>query len=350
MMSVPEQVWTSKTTYEQWMEKQNIPIYRAYHIPDLKDLELGHWARSDSEAAFIVFSRADDAMGTMVTELLPGAKSAPQRHFYEEIIYVLSGRGATEVWYDGQTPRMFEWGAGAMFTIPLNAHFRHYNGSGQIPARFVSVTLAPLFINLFRDEEYIFNNPSNFPSRYDAREDYFTWEGIRHPGRAFETNFIPNCVDLPLEEWKERGAGGRNLFIELGENTLAAHISEFPVGTYKKAHRHGPEFHIIILKGEGYSLMWPEGEEIQQYRWHPGSMFVPPDRWFHQHFNVGPEPARYLAIRWGSFKNKVSTRSLGAVAKSTRLGGDQIEYEDQDPKVHALFVEECAQRGVTVNM
>ena len=43
--------------------------------------------------------------------------------------------------------------------------------------------------------------------------------------------------------------------------------------------------------------MWPEGEEPQRYEWKEGAMIVPPNMWFHQHFNTGTTPARYLAFK-----------------------------------------------------
>jgi hypothetical protein len=33
---------------------------------------------------------------------------------------------------------------------------------------------------------------------------------------------------------------GRNVQLEMGCNSMSLHMSEFPVGTYKKAHRHEP--------------------------------------------------------------------------------------------------------------
>ncbi len=52
---------------------------------------------------------------------------------------------------------------------------------------------------------------------------------------------------------------------------MNSHISQFPIGTYKKGHAHGPGAHVIVLSGDGFSLMWPEGEEPQRYDWEIGT-------------------------------------------------------------------------------
>src|SRR4029450_14061365 len=84
------------------------------------------------------------------------------------------------------------------------------------------------------------------------------WGGER------EINFGPNVHEIQLYDRKEPGAGGRNVNFELAGNVMGSHISEFPVGTYKKAHRHGPGAHVIIIGGQGYSLIWPQGAPINR--------------------------------------------------------------------------------------
>src|SRR6267142_1276393 len=148
-----------------------------------------------------------------------------------------------------------------------------------------------------------------------------------------------------LHLWKERGAGGRHVNFDLAGNVMGSHISEFPVGRYKKAHRHGPGAHVTILSGQGYSLLWPEHGEPTRVDWKPGSVVVPPSQWFHQHFNSGADPARYLALRWNSWRyNFVALGDDKPIEVSVKDGGTQIEYEDEDPKIHEFF-ESCLHKA-----
>ena len=83
----------------------------------------------------------------------------------------------------------------------------------------------------------------------------------------------------------------------------------------------------------------------------PGSVYALPQETFHQHFNIGADPARYLALRAGGRK---FVRPWGAkmygVDESVAAGGDQIEYQDEDPKIRRMFEQELAKRGVVSRM
>ncbi len=340
------------TSYQKWVESQGIPVIKGLAVEDLNKVPLEPWERMGGRGSFIVLEGGGGTNDAYVCEIAPGASLKPEHHMYEELIYILQGRGATTTWVEGGEKQTFEWQAGSLFTPPLNVWHQHFNG-GDEPVRFVAVTSAPTFIDLFHNMDFIFNNDFVFRDRYDASSDFFT-RNKWHPRRLWEINFIPDVPNLPLREWKERGAGGTNVTFEMADNTMAAHVSEFPVGTYKKCHKHGPGAQIVLLSGKGYSIMWKEGQPWNKIDWHTGSFFVPPDQWFHQHFNTGKEPARYMALRWGSQKYPVggifggSKTSLADV--SLKDGGYQVEYEDEDPEVRRLFEQECAKEGVEVKM
>jgi oxalate decarboxylase/phosphoglucose isomerase-like protein (cupin superfamily) len=267
---------------------------------------------------------------------------------YEELVYVVQGRGATTVSNSAGTKVTFEWGPGSVFGIPLNASYQHFNGSGSEPARYYAVTSAPLMMNLFHNQDFIFGTDADFLDRFGGESHDFSGGGKSYAGRIWETNFIPDVRAMKLQRWNERGAGGTNAMLELAESSMCGHISEFPVGTYKKAHRHRAGAHVIILSGQGFSMLWEENEPIRKVDWKPGSVVVPPERWFHQHFNAGPTPARYLALRWGSKKFPVF-RDWG-IDKSVKEGGDQIEYEDEDLGVRQTFEAELAANDVRSQM
>jgi mannose-6-phosphate isomerase-like protein (cupin superfamily) len=347
--------------YDRFQAGEGIPVVRGLGVEDLRTLELAPWARTGGRGAFL--NLAGDGTGgriaAYVGEIPPGASLNPQRHLFEEMIYIVEGNGSTVVWFDEGQKVSFEWKAGSLFAIPLNAWYRLFNGQGSRPARYIAVNNAPMMMNWFHNERFIFDNPFVFDDRFAGDGGYFDGEGTLYRGSSgrnfvLETNFVPDTHNIRLYDWNTRGAGGSHIGFELADNTMSAHISEFPVGTYKKAHRHGPVkgqpgAHIVLLSGQGFSLLWVDDEPVQRFDWHPGSLFVAPNQWFHQHFNTGAEPARYLALRTGSYRY-VTADAVDGADVDIKEGGWQIEYRDEDRQIHATFEAELAKSGATCRM
>ncbi|PZC47782.1 MAG: Mannose-6-phosphate isomerase, cupin superfamily [Chloroflexi bacterium] len=339
--------------YDDWIVKQDVPVVRGFYIEDMKEVEVGPWARRGCNGAIVILEGTGGVNDTHVLEIPPGGSINPEKHMYEEMIYVLSGRGAASIWVDEKKKQTFEWGTGAVFSVPLNAWSEFHNGSGTEPARFMSVTNLPTVINMFHNEDFIYDNPFNFKDRFSGEDDFFSGGGKMWKNRIWQTNFVADAATTKLYSWKERGAGGSNIFFELAQNSMGAHISQFPVSTYKKAHHHGPGAHVILVDGEGYSLLWrEEDEERIRCNWKPGSLLVPPEHWFHEHFNPGNRPARYLALRFTGRRFIQPGAYSGAEGAdvSVKKGGWQIEYEDEDESIHREFEAELAKNGEVCRM
>lgn len=341
-------------TYKHWMERQNIPIIKGFYIEDINTVDLGYWDLKGVPASFVILEGTGGTNDAYICEIPPAGETKPIKHLYEEMVYITQGFGSTSVWYEDGKKHNFEWGEGSLFAIPLNARYQHFNGSGSQPVRYYAVTNNCFVMNLFHNEDFIFDNDFMFKDRFDPeRNDYFS-QKAKIMGRFYmTTNFVRDTREIELQDFSERGKGSTNMKFNLAGNTMGAHISEFPVGTYKKAHRHGPGAHVIIVSGHGYSTLWPEGDEPQRVDWKPGSVVVPPDRWFHQHFNAGNTPARYLALRWNNwaFKSIMQTNSENRFTyRSVKDGGGQIEFEDEDPAVHKEFLEAMASSGAKCQM
>ena len=234
----------------------------------------------------------------------------------------LSGHGSTTVETSDGRKHSFEWGPKSLFALPLNARYQHFNSSGRERARLASTNNLCMMLNLFHNESFVFQNAYEFPERQGAQR-FFSGEGdfipVR-PGRnMWETNFIPDLAGFELKEWAQRGAGGSSMMFILADGTMHAHSSQMPVGTYKKAHRHGADFHVFAVTGHGFSLLWYEGEpDFVRVDWQHGVVFAPPDRMFHQHFNTAPDPARYLAVAFGSLRYPFTHRQAQRVPRHGR--------------------------------
>jgi quercetin dioxygenase-like cupin family protein len=339
-----------KSTYELAVELENVPVITGFHIKDIREVALFPWERMGGQGVYLNLEGSGGVNDAYICEIPPGGALKPQRHLFEELTFIVSGHGATTVWREGGNKQTFEWQKGSLFSPPLNAWYQHFNGEGNMPVRFLSMTNAPIVMNLFHNIDFVFNCEYAFTDRYNGESDFFSNKGKALSAISWETNFVQDVRTFRLNNRKGRGAEEKVVRLEIANNLMASHITEFPVGTYKKAHRHGPGAHVVILDGEGYSLMWPEGEKISRYDWHQGSLIVPPADWFHQHFNVGAQPAKYLALKpFSSRKFPGLAKQFGAIIES--MGKEhQIEYADEDPQVRKMFENELAKRNVPSRM
>jgi oxalate decarboxylase/phosphoglucose isomerase-like protein (cupin superfamily) len=347
--AVAKKFETEKATpYTRWIEHEGLDIISSLYVENLHTVELKPWARRGGKGVYLNHDASRTSNDCYVCEIAPGQELAPQRQLFEEMIYVLDGRGSTTVSNGAGAKLSFEWKAGAIFAIPLNTMHQHFNGSGKEPARFVAVTNGPPLINAFGDTDFVFGTAYDFKNRFAGESNYFA-NGGEQKGLLLDTNFVADAVNLPLISAKERGAGGGHIRFSMAKGSMNSHISQFPTATYKKAHAHGPGAHVIIMSGSGYSLMGPDIDSLNRYAWKEGSMIVPPNMWFHQHFNTGATPARYLAFK----AEGVSIRNAQGVPKawiSRRVGGDQIDYADEAPFIRQTFADALSRVGLQSRM
>jgi quercetin dioxygenase-like cupin family protein len=351
--------------YLEWIANEGLPVVEGLAI-DCFEVETAAWARTGVKGAALHLNGRGDFSNVFLIDIPAGRSTTPQRHLYEEVIFVLQGRGSTQLEFAGGEKRSFEWGPCSLFSIPINAKHRHFNASGAERALMASTTSLPMVLNAFHNERFVFDNPFAFDERI-GKSEYYTGEADEHLVRQgndhWETNFVPDLGAIELPDFSDRGAGGGALVFLLADSTMHAHIAEMPVGTYKKAHRHPSGIHVMCVAGSGYSLMWFDGDaDFERIDWKLGVIFPPETGQFHQHFTTSDRSARYLGI--GAFGNlrypitRATRRNYFAdkagekqfLSRSTKEGGNQIEYEDQDPRIHRIYLEEMQRQNLPHQM
>jgi mannose-6-phosphate isomerase-like protein (cupin superfamily) len=346
--------------YQEWVEKEGIPVTEGLAL-DLFQVQTGDWPRFGAKGAITHFRGRGDFCSMFVLELKAGGSTLPQQHLFEEIYFVLDGRGSTQLEFADGRKRSFEWGPRSFFAIPLNAKYRHFNGSGSQRALLATTTTLPLMMKILHNEEFIFNTSFTFGDR-TGKEEYYAGEGDLHlirPGQnIWETNFVPDLGTIELTEWEDRGKGSTNINFVLADGIMHAHISEIAPASYKKAHRHESGTHVMTLSGDGYSLLWDDGEkDFQRVDWTFGTVFPPAHMQWHQHFVTSNEPSRYVATGFGGIRYPIletrrqmvigDPKKKQQLSLSSKEGGHQIEYEDQDPRIHQIWLEEMRKNGIT---
>ena len=351
------------TAYERFLEKENIPVYTGW-AANMYTVDVKPWKRHGTgvSGAYANLEGTGGSVDNWVMEIAPGATSKPVRHMYDENLLVLSGEGETHIWRETAPEKksIIRWKKGTLFVPPLNTWHQHFN-KGSEPVRIVAETSLPLIMDLYRNNDFVFNNPFDFTDRYKSEADYFDPENSVNYGPTTDHHSL-SIVNLVRNVWTARlfnaGQGYKDIdrHFNMSESSMGSHVEQFPVGTYERAHYHNAGATIVLLTGTGYSLLWPsstsdtpwkdgKGDQVHRTNWKSGVLFVPPTNWYHQHFNNGVEPARF--IRLGS---PPGTESHPIGAEGLKSGNTQLSFKDEDPYVRELLAQEMAKRGGKVMM
>ena len=265
-------------SYGDWANGEGVPIVSAASI-DLMSAQVAPWPRFGTSGAILHLVGRGDFLTLFLFELAPGAKSAQQRHLYEEVFYVLSGRGATVIESaDGRTDRL-AWEAGSLFTVPMNARHHHVNESDR-SARLASVNDLRYFFNVFRNEAFVFANEASFPERV-------TRSG-RRDGARLETEQAIDLTTIAI-------AAKNGLDMTLSHGSIGAAAHEIAPG----APQDGPHIDTgCFLFGVTGTLELQHGDTTRDLRAGIATAVLPDTAY--RLSNTGAQPARLLAVRMGS--------------------------------------------------
>jgi quercetin dioxygenase-like cupin family protein len=292
----------------------------------VKSEEIWGEGREPYRTTFIVDSRIgwnNHAIRFWIRSLPPGDeegggwKSLGHRHTVEAVIYILEGRGNSII-----DNVRYDWEAGDFICVPIFAWHRHIN-SGATDVVYSACTSGPMSMGLgiaiYEDERYpeywVYAQQSEearrslIPGKGSAEQGAIG-SGKRQTEEKSAREIYLEQVEFAEREEERRRRGkvlikGKDLVFEdtpMGRvalavdprrgcyvKTLSSLIAEILPGQRSGAHRHVYEEINYVLAGKGYSII-----DDQRYEWKAGDALSIPIFAWHQHFNGGDEPARFL--------------------------------------------------------
>ena len=347
--------WYVKSSYQQFVQREGVPLYQGSALEDLATLPLKDWARRGGKAAYTRLGD-DEHYSLQIVEIAPKGELKPEHHLYDSVMFVMSGRGATTIWQEGEPKHTVEWEEGSLLAIPLNAWHQEFNSSGDDPCRIVFGTNMAHVINFYHNLDFVFNNLFSFKDRYSySKQDFFSHQGRRWNLRAYETNFIPDIRKFELDPYPERGIRTSIMRLSMASNSIGIHIMSVSEGTYVTAHKHDAGAHVMAIGGQGYELLFMPGEEKNRRKvpTSPYAVIAPRRNEFHQHFNTGKGFYRMLAFRGISVRYGGGIKydpAKTAQDRDPNADGFKISYERENPAIREEYYEELEKNGITVRL
>jgi mannose-6-phosphate isomerase-like protein (cupin superfamily) len=336
MSAVVEQVFETPAgkylvdPYENWAAAEGVPIHRGEAV-DLLTAETAPWARFGARGALCHLDGRCDFLTVFLLELAVREWSAWQHHLYEEVCLVVAGKGETEIDLGDGRIRTILWSTGALFAAPMNARYRH-RATSDTPARLVGVNDLRYLLNLYRNDRFLFDNPLSFPERGEGE-------------------IVADLTYVPVQAGERPHELTRS--VALASGSIGADIVELQPGTYSTARRQmfGSLLFGIAGEGETFTFVDPQ-DEPARHAWKAGTLYSPVGLSFHQHFNMGPGPARFLRIEFGSATYPIlrpRKRAYGDMAVYAS-GNAEIDHALEPARVRADWLQAIGKVGVQSRM
>ena len=355
-----------KTGYVRWMKSEGLPIHTGHGMADLRALEVAPYARMGGKAAFIQLHGMQGITGGYIGEIPPGDALKPERHLYEEVICILNGQGATELWDDHGNKKMLQWGKWSLFAPPMNTNHRLVNGSRE-PVRFLAVTNAPLAFDIYRDENFVFNCSLQFQrpllwrrGLLRGRQEALRQRFDQYLGDQFHSRHQCGDVGKPRGEGCRSALGavrdGRQRAGRPSGRVAGGQISQSAPPWSRRDYRWHPSRSVTCFSGTSNGVCIPiptdnEGQVID-INWGEGSIYCPPPATGSTSTStpVKNRRATWLCATAAAFilwVFKVSHRKTDDdVFRSVDEGGWMITYENEDPEIPKRYQAALKANGV----
>jgi quercetin dioxygenase-like cupin family protein len=282
-------------------------IARLADYPLILDEELG------VSTAQIGVGRLHQVDATLI-EIPPGGQSPAHRHLAEEIIYIVSGGGHTNMWVGTEdSTHRYDWDAGDLLSPSLNTWHQHFNSSVDVAARYLSITTAPITQNIFPGHDFLSSSDFVFTERWEqgiSQQPEYTPEG------GFESSYVVRMLvghqlpDLPDRKLKQRRQGAWGITIAPEGDLAGNRVLEMEVRekdgeefTDEQAHLHHHPWEVIyvVLDGKGYSNMRREGEALRRVNWQEGDLFIVEANEYHDNRAQPNARTRYLQVKGAGY-------------------------------------------------
>ena len=102
-----ESVTLKNSSYKQWIEREGIPLVESFFVENIATVSLEPWKRMGGLGVRLCLEGTGKTNDAYICEIPAGQALEPEKHMYEELIYVISGRGATTIWNEGEAKRTF---------------------------------------------------------------------------------------------------------------------------------------------------------------------------------------------------------------------------------------------------